>query len=121
MYIITSGMNPHDDYICHYGHKGMRWGEHIFGIRHINKLRKKIGKHVTSAKNNKMTDNTSQLLQQQQQLQLQQQMMHNQLVQQQLLQMHMQAHQTAMNMHMGSQMQQQMTALGSHYVAMGMM
>lgn len=121
MYIVTSGMNPNEDHICHYGRKGMRWGEHIFGIRHINKLRKKMGKYVASAKNNKMTDNTSQRLQQQQQLQLQQQLMMHHLVQQQQLQMHMQAHQTAMNMHMGTQMQQQMTALGSHYVAMGMM
>ena len=30
MYIMTSGMNPHDDYICHYGVKGMRWGIHRY-------------------------------------------------------------------------------------------
>ena len=26
MVITTNGLNPHDDYICHYGVKGMRWG-----------------------------------------------------------------------------------------------
>jgi uncharacterized Fe-S cluster-containing radical SAM superfamily protein len=30
MYIITSGLNPNEDHICHYGVKGMRWGEHLF-------------------------------------------------------------------------------------------
>mgnify|MGYP006896757982 FL=1 len=32
MYILTSGMNPNEDHICHYGRKGMRWGQHIFGM-----------------------------------------------------------------------------------------
>lgn len=31
MYIVTLGMNPNEDYICHYGVKGMRWGQHLFG------------------------------------------------------------------------------------------
>lgn len=26
MFITTSGLNPHDSYICHYGVKGMKWG-----------------------------------------------------------------------------------------------
>ena len=30
MYIITSGLNPNEDCIQHYGRKGMRWGEHIY-------------------------------------------------------------------------------------------
>lgn len=30
MYIVTSGLNPHDDYIEHYGVKGMRWGIHRY-------------------------------------------------------------------------------------------
>lgn len=32
MYIVTSGMNPNEDHIKHYGRKGMRWGQHIFGM-----------------------------------------------------------------------------------------
>lgn len=31
MYIVTSGMNPNEDYLEHYGVKGMRWGQHLFG------------------------------------------------------------------------------------------
>lgn len=120
MYIITSGMNPHEDYIQHYGVKGMRWGQHLFGIRHINKLRKKIGKHVVSVKNNKMSSTTTQQLQLQQQM-MQQQMLQHQLIQQQQQLIHQQVHQQMMDMHMHTQMQQQMTALGAHYVAMGMM
>ena len=26
MFITTNGLNPHDNYICHYGVKGMKWG-----------------------------------------------------------------------------------------------
>ena len=26
MYILTSGLNPSEDYIQHYGVKGMKWG-----------------------------------------------------------------------------------------------
>lgn len=35
MYIITSGLNPNEDHIQHYGRKGMRWGEHIFGMKEL--------------------------------------------------------------------------------------
>lgn len=30
MYIITTGLNPNEEHICHYGRKGMRWGQHLF-------------------------------------------------------------------------------------------
>lgn len=40
MYIITTGLNPHDDYICHYGRKGMKWGEHIYSRDDIKRLKK---------------------------------------------------------------------------------
>lgn len=30
MYMVTSGMNPNEDHICHYGVKGMRWGVHRY-------------------------------------------------------------------------------------------
>ena len=40
MYIITTGLSPHDDYICHYGRKGMKWGEHIYSRDDIKRLKK---------------------------------------------------------------------------------
>lgn len=40
MYIVTTGLNPHDDYICHYGRKGMKWGEHIYSRDDIKRLKK---------------------------------------------------------------------------------
>lgn len=43
MYIITSGMNPNEEHICHYGVKGMRWGEHLFKSV-VNYKKKKYSK-----------------------------------------------------------------------------
>lgn len=40
MYIITTGLSPNDDYICHYGRKGMKWGEHIYSRDDIKRLKK---------------------------------------------------------------------------------
>ena len=40
MYIITTGLSPYDDYICHYGRKGMKWGEHIYSRDDIKRLKK---------------------------------------------------------------------------------
>ena len=38
MYIITSGMNPNEDHIKHYGVLGMRWGEHRYRDKDKGKI-----------------------------------------------------------------------------------
>lgn len=39
MYIITTGLNPSEDFIQHYGVKGMKWGvRHIKPVNHKQKL-----------------------------------------------------------------------------------
>lgn len=44
MYIITSGLNSLEDHICHYGRKGMKWGEHIFTGDDIKKLKQFVNR-----------------------------------------------------------------------------
>lgn len=39
MYIVTSGLNPSEDHICHYGVKGMKWGvRHVKPVNHKQRL-----------------------------------------------------------------------------------
>ena len=40
MYIITTGLNPNEDHIEHYGVKGMKWGEHVYSRDDIKRLKK---------------------------------------------------------------------------------
>ena len=53
MYIVTSGMNPNDDHIAHYGVLGMKWGVHRYRGKDgklTEKAKKKMSKIASNEK-----------------------------------------------------------------------